>query len=384
MECTPNITYSNLTHSNVTFSNLTSCSNSSNSSVQTNGRRFVDIDLLFAMYFKATFAAGIYYSVVAPLTVLANSLLLYVLFRNSSRSLKNPATDFLVGLSLADILTALISEPCYCYCFIRMYLKGIRHKATREMCNRVIFNVARASGSTTVNISFLTVLMFTFVQYLVLVSPMKIAPRITRQKIIVCQVILWVYSILFQAAIFMGPVERLLHAEIDMYLHSMTVTVLSLVLYGLIYRTFRRRMAHHRRLRSESHHEVNRNQKRQIKTERRFVFINFLLITIMIVTSLPNTGFWFARVYLNLKMSPDTMAIQALTDCALFLKFLLNPFVYAWRFSKYRAALWEVFCCGKREERIEGATEMTTASLSVARQSTSNVTLVSVTQTDPL
>lgn len=328
------------------------------------------------------FAAGIYLSIVAPLTILANCLMLYVLLKSQLKASKTPVTGFLIGLALADITTALVSAPCLIYCYLQLNLKGIQHDETREFCNRVLFELVRVTAPIPINISFLTILMFTFVQYLALVSPMKIARRVTRKKVIMSQVVIWVYSILFRVPYVTGIMEYELLVEIDVYLNTISIALFSLVLYARLYCVFRRRMANSTRLRTgETRNDVSRVREGRLKNERRFIVINVFLFCIMIVTSAPSIGYWFASMYFNLSDTPDTAATGIIIDCILYSKSFLNPFVYAWRLSKYRTALRELLGCKTSKKPLEHATEMMTASV---RTTAANTPAVSLTSIKPL
>ena len=84
--------------------------------------------------------------------------------------------------------------------------------------------------------------------------------------------------------------------------------------------------------------------------ERKFIKANFLLIAILFLTSQPAAIIWIAKLYSSEDpKSPKFLIINLMVDNLLYLKFLLDPFVYAWRIPKYRQALMIVLRCGKEK-----------------------------------
>ena len=60
--------------------------------------------------------------------------------------------------------------------------------------------------------------------------------------------------------------------------------------------------------------------------------------------------FWIAKLYSSEDPnSPKFLIINLIVDNRLYLNFLLDPFVYAWRIPKYRQALMIVLRCGKEK-----------------------------------
>ena len=103
--------------------------------------------------------------------------------------------------------------------------------------------------------------------------------------------------------------------------------------------------------------------------ERKFIIINFLLIAILFLTSQPSAVLWIYRLYSNENPNAPSVLIVnlVLADNLIYLKFLLDPFVYAWRIPRYRRALKYVMHCG-REEPEETFSDRVMAQVSKARE----------------
>ncbi|KAJ7353810.1 hypothetical protein OS493_032083 [Desmophyllum pertusum] len=64
----------------------------------------------------------------------------------------------------------------------------------------------------------------------------------------------------------------------------------------------------------------------------------------------PSAMLWIVRLYsADSPISPKVLIVHLMVDNVLYLKFLLDPFVYAWRIPKYRQALKIVLRCGREE-----------------------------------
>ena len=103
--------------------------------------------------------------------------------------------------------------------------------------------------------------------------------------------------------------------------------------------------------------------------ERKFIIINFLLIAILFLTSPPSAILWIYRFYSNENPNaPRVLFVNLmLADNLLYLKFLLDQLVYAWRIPKYRQALKYVLRCG-REEPEETFSDRIIAQVSKSRE----------------
>ena len=131
---------------------------------------------------------------------------------------------------------------------------------------------------------------------------------------------------------------------------------LTIIFYILLYIAFKRKMAASKSLREDHKTQDEGKNERQTGVERKFIIVNFLLIAILFLTSQPSAMLWIVRLYSDEDVnSPKVLIINLMVDNVLYLKFLLDPFVYAWRIPKYRQALKIVLRCG-REEAGTGST----------------------------
>ena len=327
--------------------------------------------------------AAIYMSIISVLTIAANIFVLAISIKGPMKTFRTPTAYFLVGIAFADLATAAVVEPCYYYCFFRLYSKGPGHAPTRVTC-LTMFKVGRVASGVTVNVSYITVLAFTFAQYAVVAFPMKMAQRVTAKSVLILQILIWIYALAFQTTSALAA-QDLLAMKVDFYLHNIAFTILILISYILLFRAFRRKMTSSMQLQSESSRQIKENKTRKVHQERKFLVINLCLIMVLVFTDIPNIVWWFLHLYELVPYAlPKSLTVQLVIDCILLTKFLLDPFVYVWRLRKYRTALRQVCCCGcsccrfaQEETEPQRGSVLTLGPLRRGVQTNSTVTLTS-------
>lgn len=283
-------------------------------------------------------------------------------FLRSFEDLQSATTYFLVGLPLVDILTAATQEPAYPTCFIMMYT---RHPDTRYTCPKLL-SVRRTISIASMNCSFLIVLAFTFTQYVVVIS--NYAQNVTKRRVIICVLAIYVYSVLFSVLPEMGVSEDA-QRKIDNTFHSICLIYFTVIIYILLFIAFKKKMAASNRLREDKETNDGSKDDRRTDVERKFITVNFLLIAILFLTSQPAAMFWIAKLYSSEDPnSPKFLIINLMLDNPLYLKFLLDPFVYTWRIPKYRQALMIVLRCGKDKPERSKFSNRVIAQMSKSRE----------------
>ena len=196
---------------------------------------------------------------------------------------------------------------------------------------------------------FLIVLAFTLTQYVVVISPLNYAQNVTKRRVIICVLAIYVYSVLFSVLPEMGVSEDA-QRKIDNTFHSICLIYFTVIIYILLFIAFKKKMAASNRLREDKETNDGSKDDRRTDVERKFITVNFLLIAILFLTSQPAAMFWIAKLYSSEDPnSAKFLIINLMVDNLLYLKFLLDPFVYAWRIPKYRQALMIVLRCGKEK-----------------------------------
>ena len=284
------------------------------------------------------FGSAFYMIVVSLVTVAANALLLVVFLVDPLKMLKSPTSYFLIGLAISDLLTAMIALPIHASCFIMLYQQSPQNGL--NLCRDVLLQVGLTLAAITLTISFLIVFAFTVIQFVVLASPLKYARMVTSRKIIISVFIIYLYTVLFWMSKFWGASIDLL-GKIDIFLHALFVPYLTILLLILLHRTFKRKMAASKMLSNES--GLKSRESNQNRLQRQFITVNCILLAILIICSQPTAMWWLAvKFWLPKPLTPKLLIVNLMIDNILYLKIVLNPFVYAWRMPKYREALRKI------------------------------------------
>lgn len=177
---------------------------------------------------------------------------------------------------------------------------------------------------------------------------MHYAQNVTKRRVIICVLAIYVYSVLFSVLPEMGVSEDA-QRKIDNTFHSICLIYFTVIIY-ILFIAFKKKMAASNRLREDKETNDGSKDDRRTDVERKFLTVNFLLITILFLTSQPAAMFWIAKLYSSEDPNrPKFLIINLMVDNLLYLKLLLDPFVYAWRIPKYRQALMIVLRCGKEK-----------------------------------
>ena len=299
------------------------------------------------------FISGTFLAVICPLTVLANALLLVAIYKDPFKTFRTPTACFLVALAIVDLITGLMPEPMVTACYFMLY----NHDPSGNIHCTKIFNIAGIVAAITTNASFFIVLAFTFAQYIAVAFPLKYKRLISVPKTMACVAIILLYAVLFEVSRIVGVPQQVLE-KIDLHLHSTLSLLFTIITYLLLQRAFRKQMVERsvtlsttHGLSIESTDRVESSPRREKPTrkqliERNFIRLNLLLIVILLVCSQPSAILWYVYLYAgeDTKKSETLFVVRVVAENTLYLKFLVDPFVFAWRLPKYRKALKKAVC----------------------------------------
>ena len=307
---------------------------------------------LVQMVDMAYLISGIYLSVIAVITIFGNGLLLLAIITDPFRSFRTPTTLFVVGLTVADFLTGAVVDPLTAFLNIATYLKLYRDPSMIKVidnCVKVNIHVS----FITMNASFLILLALTLCQYLAISFPHKHRVFVTRLSAMVTLVAVAIYSVLFSLLPEL-KVPRRLKLEIDTHLNTNAVAIILILSYLLLYLAYR---GHLKRVSGLDQNDAARNRRRE--QQREFTAVNLLLVTFLLIFTLPSMIFWNLRLYmfydirsLSYGQGLRLELASTLIFDVLVMKFALDPCIYAWRLSKYRQAIKKILKCG-RDPRVD-------------------------------
>ncbi|XP_058951354.2 cannabinoid receptor type 1B-like [Pocillopora verrucosa] len=323
---------------------------------------------------KAAFGSSIFIIIVSPMTIVANSLLLVTFLVDPLKIFRNPTSYFLIGLAIVDLLTALIQEPIYAACFMLMYFQ---HPSWTKCKSWMKFTAYFSAFPISISASI--VFAFTLTQYIVVASPLRYGRMITKKKALLSVVAIYLYHTLFCCLPLMGVPQETKHA-IDLFFHRYTVVLVTIMIYIILHYTMKKKMTAGRSLQSE--------EGRHVQVQRSFFRLNVVLLIIMIMFFVPSVLLMTIRFFLDdiftARYGIRVLVVNLMTDNLLYLKFLFDPIVYAWRMSKYRKSLKSTVYRNKDKEssRSENETKLTdtrgqVGELASAELNKSTITLLS-------
>ena len=305
------------------------------------------LDLL-ATFSDVMFGSSCFIAAIGVVTILANSFLLFVIYKDPYRKFRSPPTYFLISLSVADLITGLTYEIFVPVCEL---MRRFGHAGFEVHCRTLIKSGVYVT-LITLNVSIFSVLAFTMTQYLVVVSPLRYGRKVTVKKIVFCLILIWFYCVLFTVANWFtvakfGSETDMLHpvlAKIDHFFHSIFVTILIIVFYVLQFRAFRRKMKDRMNLRTESDSQRwKQEEDRTIRAEHKLLMVNLFLVLVLVICCLPSAIAWLIHLYWFNGVPTLKLGIgQLILNVFLLLKFMLDPFVYAWRLPQYRKAVRKI------------------------------------------
>jgi hypothetical protein len=130
--------------------------------------------------------------------------------------------------------------------------------------------------------------------------------------------------------------------RIEVFLHMTGLTSVLMAAYVCLQISYTRQRGKFRRLLSDSKAQsrVHHDAAKSTAGHRKFLMVNLLLIACLLISTLPVTVIWYFRLFSGKESEMLIIRYVALVvDNFLFLKFLVDPFIYAWRMPKYRRSL---------------------------------------------
>ena len=98
-------------------------------------------------------------------------------------------------------------------------------------------------------------------------------------------------------------------------------------------------------------------QSRRNRRERQFTIVNLLLLTFVLSCTLPVTVFFYLQYHWKDLTRLELLRLHLaglFSNDVLFLKFALDPLIYAWRLAQYRRALKSLLVCRRQRIHIDG------------------------------
>ncbi|EDO39078.1 predicted protein [Nematostella vectensis] len=299
-------------------------------------------------YMQVELASAAILIFLCPVTIAANSLLLTAIYRDPLRTFRTPTTFFIIGLACSDLVTAVAVEPFFAMNYIAHYIEcGPVIDCEPSKVFLVLHRVGGIISTIAISTSFLVVLALSVSQYIAVTYPHKYKDLITRSRVVWCVAFSYIYFIAFSLLQFTG-LDTYTYLQIDLVLHPTLISIVLAVVHSLLYMSFRRHLNRRNTLkrrstphkREKSDRRLNREKTRQ--SDRQFTIVTFYLAGILLASASLHTIILYVYFYHKERSHQANVDIHIclrISDLLLFLKVMLDPFIYAWRLPAYRKAL---------------------------------------------
>ena len=146
--------------------------------------------------------------------------------------------------------------------------------------------------------------------------------------------------------------------KMDLYFHTTGSLLLLTIGYFCLYRAFKSQMKQLQFLKAnETLGNQQSIQSRRNRRERQFTIVNLLLLTFVLSCTLPVTVFFYLQYHWKDLTRLELLRLHLaglFSNDVLFLKFALDPLIYAWRLAQYRRALKSLLVCRRQRIHIDG------------------------------
>lgn len=282
-------------------------------------------------------ASAIVLSILSPITVISNGLLLTAIYKDPLRCFRTPMTFFIAGLAVADFIIGLTVEPF----FATFYFADFVNVSESFL---LIHRIAGIISTVAISLSFFVVLALSVCQYIAVTYPHQFKDIVSKNRVLCFLAVSCVYLTSFCMLQFTG-IEMTTFLQIDLIIHPTLFSLILIIVQLLLYTSFNRHLQQSNTLRrktslNQSLQKANSYKRRH--SERQFTVMTFYLTAILLASaSLHNVV-----LYIHLFREPKNMAENVnihiglrISDLMLFIKVALDVFIYAWRLPSYRRAL---------------------------------------------
>ncbi|XP_032220363.2 dopamine receptor 2 [Nematostella vectensis] len=303
------------------------------------GRDEIDSETQAVMeiYYRTELASAITLVILAAITVPTNILLLSSIWRDPLKCFNKPTTPLVVGLAVADLLTGLTTEPFFAVYYVERYTTK-RHIRQGIL---VLYQIGQFVSTVAISSSFLIVLVLSWSQCVAITYPHRYKQWISRPRITICVVVIWLYFSVFSVLHFVN-IDQNTFLKADLALHPTLITIILFITLAFLFRSFSKQVRRKKISRGLSNERFP-NKRQTENIERQFTIVTLYLAGILLASALPHVIVQYVWLYglntFSLRDQFYIFIVMRVRDLLLFVKVALDAFIYAWRLPMYRRAL---------------------------------------------
>lgn len=284
-------------------------------------------------------------SMVASVTVVGNFLLLLTIYLNYGHLFRTPSTLLIANLGFSDFLVGLlVGFPVAVRDAYRYY--GTGQKEITEIIGVFIGLTMFVNGSSTIALSV--------DRYIAVSDPMRYRLRVTRKRIKISVILLWISSALLCCLQFTGIGKKV---YVNIYLHT-HATIPIFVLTAVCIKMIQALKRH--RLDMQNQRNSSFQKRREMERERKMAKTVFIILALFYLTLLPAyITLHLMHLYRgsNFELRSIFRQVDFIATRFLFVNSAIDPFVYAWRIPKYRQGFMKIMSFVKHRTKTETISE---------------------------
>lgn len=285
-------------------------------------------------------ALGIFETLVATVSVLANGLLLIVLYKNPFKSFRRPFSVLIMGLATTDFLKGCLADAISVW--IQFHCAVGKTSWLEEEWNFYTFIDYMLDNSATI-----LVVCFAADRLLAVAAPLFYRNRVTPRKTAIIVVSVWTYALFFSSLQFTGITDEKYDLA-DSFLHIVLPMLMMLnIHFAILYNLKKRRKI-------ESSHRLEPSQeapawvRKNQRLEKNFRYVAATITIVLAVSQLP----WLITIIIAIscnecKSKSWFEKFKLFAGFALSLTSAINPILYCWRLKEYRRAVKALITCRK-------------------------------------